>query len=168
MSTDRRAEDRAGYPPPAVTAAVLAILAVVLGVVAVGAIVDTSARATETVTAVEVTVLHERTEEQTTIGRRGSITAPYRVVAVELPSGGLAELRSDDLEVGSTATVYRTESGRIVEAPPPPPGALEWGLCTAAAAAAVVLAIAAIRAAGRARRKPSGSEPPARPRHPLA
>ena len=85
MSTvERRADERAGYPPPALTVAVLALLAVVLAVVAVGAIVDTSARVTAAYTAVEVDVVDDRLDDRTTVGRSGSITAPYRVVTVEL------------------------------------------------------------------------------------
>ena len=50
-------------------------------------------------------MIDEHVEERTVVGRRGSTSAPFRIVSVELPDGGLAELHSDDLQVGTTGTV---------------------------------------------------------------
>lgn len=152
-TAERRTEDRAGYPPPAVTAAVLALIAVVLGVCAVIALSETSARALASYTPVEATVVDERTEERLVADRRGSSREAFRVVSVELPGGARADLRSEELVVGTTATVYRSDSGAVYETPPVPPGLLEWALCAAVVAAAVLLALAAVRFA--LRRRPS-------------
>jgi hypothetical protein len=146
--TDRRA----GYPPPALTAIVLAIIAVVLGVCAVIAISDTSARAFASYTSVEVLIVDEHTEEGLVADRRGSIRVPFRVVSVELPDGARADLRSDTLAVGTTSTVYRSDSGAVFETPPARPGFLEWALCAAIMAAAVALAVVATRGVLRLRR----------------
>ncbi|HET8778978.1 MAG TPA: hypothetical protein VFM66_02810 [Agromyces sp.] len=152
-TAERRIDDRAGYPPPAVTAAVLAVIAVVLGVCAVVAIGETSARALESYTPVEATIVDERTEEALVADRRGSSRGAYRVVSVELPDGARADLRSEELVVGTTATVYRSDSGAVYETPPARPGLVEWGVCAAIVAAAVLLAVASVRFA--LRRRPS-------------
>ena len=104
MATVRRAtDDRAGYPPPALTALVLALFAVALAVCAVMMIGETSAGALASYTPVEATVVDEHTEERLVADRRGSSTEPFRVVSVELPDGVRADVRSDDLVVGATA-----------------------------------------------------------------
>ncbi|MDQ2661384.1 MAG: hypothetical protein M3Y52_05875 [Actinomycetota bacterium] len=144
-TTERRNGDRAGYPPPAVTAAVLALIAVVLGVCAAIALSETSARAFASYSPVEATVVDERTEEGLVADRRGNSLEAFRVVRVELPDGALADLRSEDLAVGTTATIYRSNSGAVYETPPGPPGPLEWALCAAIVAAAIVLAVASVR-----------------------
>ena len=144
-TAERRTDDRAGYPPPAVTAAVLALIAVVLGVCAVIALSETSARALASYTPVEATVVDEHTEEALVADRRGSSREAFRVVSVELPGGDRADVRSEELVVGTTATVYRSDSGMVFETPPAPPGLLEWALCAAIVTAAIVLAIAAVR-----------------------
>ncbi|GAA1747780.1 hypothetical protein GCM10009747_01120 [Agromyces humatus] len=144
-SAQRRPVDRAGYPPPALTAAVLALFAVVLAVCAVVAIGETTARAFTSYTPVEATVVDERTEEALVADRRGSNRVPFRVVSVELPDGIRAEMHSDDLVVGATATVYRGDSGAVFETPPARPTVLEWALCAAIVAAAVVLAVFSVR-----------------------
>lgn len=141
----RRAGDRAGYPPPALTAAVLALMAVVLAAWAVTVIGETSARAVASYTPVEATVVDVRIEERLVGDRRGPRPAPFRVVVVELADGSRADVRSEDLAVGAIVTVYRSDAGAVFEVPPAPPGPLEWGLCTAIVLAAVVLAVAAVR-----------------------
>ena len=148
---ERRTADRDGYPPPALTAAVLALIALVLAIWAVAAIAETSTRATERFAPVAATVVDERTEMRLVADRRGSTLEPFRVVTVELPDGTGAEVRSDDLTVGATATVYRSDAGAVFETPPAPPGPLEWTLCAALAAAATVVAVAAVRCVRRLR-----------------
>ncbi|MEV1130950.1 hypothetical protein [Agromyces sp. NPDC049794] len=152
-----RTDERAGYPPPALTAAVVGLLAVVLAVCAVIAIMETSARARASYTPVEVTVVDEHTEERVVADRRGSIREPTRVVSVELPDGARTDLRSDDLAVGTTATVYRADSGGVFETPPARPGLFEWSLCAATVAATVGLAVASIRSIRRVLRSRSPS-----------
>jgi hypothetical protein len=151
MTDDRRSDDRAGYPPPAVTAAVLAIAAVVFAVVAVVMIVETSSRAFASYTPLQATVVDEHSEQLMVADRRGNRTETVRVVTVELPDGALTDLRSEDLEIGSTATVYLDGSGAAYETPPEPPGVLEWVLCAAAVAASVALAVLAVRSVRRVR-----------------
>ncbi|GAA1802187.1 hypothetical protein [Agromyces neolithicus] len=151
-ATERRAAERAGYPPRALTAAVLALIGIVLAVWAVAAVGETSARALATYTPVEVTVVDERTEERLVADRRGSSHATIRVVSVELPDGVRADLRSDDLAVGAAATVYLSDSDAVFATPPARPGVLEWTLCAALVAAAVVLAVASVRLMLRLRR----------------
>lgn len=145
MAAERRTDDRAGYPPPALTAAVLACIALALAILAIVAIGATSARALASYAPVEATVVDERTEQAIVADRRGNRVATYRVVSVELADGERADLRSDDLAVGATATVYRSDSGIVFETPPAPPGLLEWALCAATVAAAVLLAIMSVR-----------------------
>ncbi|WP_173922096.1 hypothetical protein [Agromyces sp. Marseille-P2726] len=152
MTADHRTREPAGYPPPAVTATVLAIMAAVLGVLAVVAIIQTSARATATYPPVEATVVAEHTEQAMVADRRGNGLESFRVVTVELPDGASADLRSDDLVVGDTATVYGSESGAVFETPPPKPGPFDWALCVAIVAAAGVLTVAAVRSVMRLRR----------------
>ncbi len=153
MTTDdRRTDERAGYPPPALTAAVLALIAVVLGVCAVVALAETSARVLATYSPVEATVVDERAEQRVVADRRGSTRDSFRVVSVELPDGARVDLRSDDLAVGTTATVYRSDAGAVFEAPPAPPGILEWALCAAVSAIAIMLAIVSARLMLRLRR----------------
>lgn len=152
---ERRDDARDGYPPPAVTAAVLALIAVALAVWAVAVIGETSARALASYTPVEATVVDERTEMRLVADRRGSSPRPFRVVTVELHDGSHADVRSDDLTVGATATVYRSDSGAVFETPPARPGPLEWILCAAIVAAAVVLAFASARGVLRRPRSPS-------------
>jgi hypothetical protein len=152
MTAERRTDDRAGLPPPAVTATVLAIIAAVLAVVAVVAIVQTSARAFATYAPIEVTVVDEHGEQAMVADRRGSSPEMFRVVTVELPDGARADLRSDDLAVGATATVYRSESGAVFESPPAAPGFFDWFLCAAIVAAAIVLTVATVRSVMRLRR----------------
>jgi len=151
-TADRRTDDRAGYPPPALTAAVLALIAVALGVCAVVAFAETSARAFASYTPVEAMVVDEHDEERVVADRRGSTRESFRVVSVELPDGARADLRSDDLAVGTTATVYRSDSGAVFEAPPAPPGILEWALCAAVSVTAIMLAIVSARLMLRLRR----------------
>lgn len=147
----RRTDDRAGYPPPALTAAVLALITVALAVCAVVVIGETSARALASYTPVEATVVDEHTEEALVADRRGSSRVPFRVVSVELPDGIRADVRSDDLEVGATATVYRSDSGAVFETPPARPTLLEWALCAAIVVATVVMAIVTVRCVLRLR-----------------
>ncbi|MFE6963555.1 hypothetical protein ACFVAJ_00490 [Agromyces sp. NPDC057679] len=154
MSAEPRTVDRTGYPPPALTVAVLAVIAVALAVLAALALGDTAARASASYTPLEATVVDERIEEQTFAVRTGSRTATFRVVSVELPDGARADVRSDDLAVGASATVYLSATGAVFEHPPEPPGAFEWTLCAAAVAAAVVLAGLAVRSALRLRSRP--------------
>ena len=153
MATVRRStDDRAGYPPPALTALVLALFAIALAVCAVMVIGETSARALASYTAVEATVVDEHTEDRLVADRRGSSAEPFRVVSVELPDGVRADVRSDDLVVGATASVYRSDSGAVFETQPARPGVLEWALCAATVAAAVVLAVLSVRCVLRLRR----------------
>ena len=151
-TVQRPTDDRAGYPPPALTALVLALFAVAFAVCAVVVIGETSARALASYTPVEATVVDEHTEERLVADRRGSSNEPFRVVSVELPDGVRADVRSDDLIVGATAAVYRSDSGAVFETPPPRPGLLEWALCAATVAAAVVLAAVSVRCVLRLRR----------------
>ena len=144
-TAERRDDERDGYPPPALTAAVLALIAVVLAVWAVAVVGETTARALASYAPVEATVVDERLEERLVADRRGSIPRPFRVVIIELPDGTRADLRSDDLTVGASATVYRSDSGAIFETPPARPGPLEWTLCAAMVAAVIVLALASVR-----------------------
>ena len=150
-SAERPTDDRDGYPPPALTAAVLALIAVVLAVWAVAAIGEISDRASASFTPVEASVVDEHTDERLVADRRGSRPELFRIVTVELADGTRADLRSDALPVGVTATVYRSDDGAVFETPPPPPGPLEWSLSAALASAAVVLAFAAVRGARRLR-----------------
>jgi hypothetical protein len=130
---------------------VLALIAVDFAVWAVVVLGENSARALATYMPLEVTVVDEHSEERLVADRRGSSSEPLRVVSVELPDGDRADLRSNDLAVGATATVYRSDSGAVFETPPPPPGPLEWALGAAIMAAAVVLAIVSVRCALRLR-----------------
>jgi hypothetical protein len=150
-SAERRTDDRGGYPPPALTAIVLGLIAVILAIWAVAVIGETAARAFATYAPVEATVVDERTEMRLVADRRGSSLEPFRVVTVELPDGVRAELRSDDLTVGAIGTVYRNGAGAVFEIPPAPPGPLEWGLSAAIVAAAVGLAIVSLRVTRRLR-----------------
>ena len=155
MSTDRPTDGRReGYPPPVLTAAVLALGAIVLALLAVFAITDTSARALTTYDPVEATVVDAHDEERLVADRRGSRTEDVRVVSVQLPDGTRADLRSEDLVVGTAVRVHVGDSGAVFEAPPPRPGLLEWSLCAATAGAAVVLATVSIRSALRLRTAP--------------
>ena len=151
MTAEPRTDDRTGYPPPAVTAAVLAIAAFVFAVVAVVMIVETSSRAFASYTPMQATVVDEHSEQLMVADRRGNRTETVRVVTVELPDGALTDLRSEDLAVGSTATVYLDGSGAAYETPPEPPGVLEWVLCVAAVGASIVLAVLAVRSVRRVR-----------------
>jgi hypothetical protein len=150
-SAERRTDDRDGYPPPALTAAVLGIITVILSIWAVAAIGETSTRAFATYAPVEVTVVDERTEMRFFADRLGGRLEPFRVVTVELADDVRVDVRSDDLTVGATATVYRDDAGAVVEIPPVPPGPLEWGLSAAIVAVAVVLAVVTVRSARRLR-----------------
>jgi hypothetical protein len=150
-SPRRRTDHRPGYPPPALTAAVLALITVVLALWAVAVIGETSARALATYTPVEATVVDEHTEMRLVADRRGSRPEPFRVVTVQLADGGRADLRSDDLVVGASATVYRSDSGAVFESPPARPGLLEWSLCAGVVAAAVVMALVSVRVVLRLR-----------------
>ena len=141
----RRTDDRAGYPPPALTAAVLALITGALAVCAVVVIGETTARALASYTPIEATVVEEHTEEALVADRRGSSRVPFRVVSVELPDGIRADVRSDDLDVGATATVYLSDSGAVFETPPARPAFLEWALCAAIVAVTVVMAIVTVR-----------------------
>ena len=71
---------------------------------------------------------------------------------MELPDGIRAEVRSDGLAVGTTTTVYRSDSGAVFGPHPQRPSLFEWALCAAIAAAAVVLAVATVRGVRRLRR----------------
>ena len=151
-TVQRRTDARAGYPPPALTAVVLALFAIALAVSAVAMIGQSSAGALTSYTPVEVTVVDEHTEERLVADRRGSSNVPFRVVSVELPDGVRADVRSDDLVVGATATVYRSDSGAVFETPPARPGVLEWALCVVTVVAAVVLAALSVRSVLRLHR----------------
>ena len=151
-AVERPTHGGAGNPPPALTALVLALFAVVLAVSAVAVIVDTSARAVASYTPIEAKVVGEHSEDRLVADRRGSSSEPFRVVSVELPGGVRADVRSDDLAVGATATVYLSDSGAVFEAPPARPGALEWTLCAATVAAAIALATLSVRSVLRLRR----------------
>ncbi|WP_353828882.1 hypothetical protein [Agromyces sp. SYSU T0242] len=147
-----RTDDRAGYPPRRLTALVLAVGALALGAAGIGAIGETSGRAalaTEPVTAI---VVDERVDERLVADRRGSRLVPFRIVGVELPDGSLAEVRSDTLAVGSTATVYVGGPGTAFETPPEPPGPLEWTVGAAAIAGGVTLMTGSALALRRSRR----------------
>lgn len=152
----RRTDGGGGYPPPALTAVVLALIAVALAVWAVAAIGETTSRALATYTAVEATVVDERTEQGLVADRRGSRPVAIRVVTVELPDGRRADLRSDDLAVGDLATVHLSDAGAVFETPPPRPGPLEWTLCAAAVGAAILVAFLAARGVSRHPRARSG------------
>ncbi|GGI47906.1 hypothetical protein BCL57_002619 [Agromyces flavus] len=151
-TAERRTDERGGYPPPALTAAVLALIAVVLGVLAVGAIGETAARASATYRPTEAIVVAVHSEEQLVADRRGSRPETVRVVSVEFADGARADVRSEELDVGVTATVYRSDSGAVFETPPPRLGVLEWSLCAAIVAATAVLALATVRVLVRLRR----------------
>jgi hypothetical protein len=151
-ATRQRADQRAGYPPPTLTVAVLALFTLVLAICAVVMITQTTARATAEFTPIEATVVDEHTEELMVADRRGSSNELVRVVTVELPDGVLADVRSGDLAVGDTATVYLGTSGGAFESRPSPPTVLEWALCAAVVAATVVLGVVTFRAARRLRR----------------
>lgn len=153
-ATERRNDDRAGLPPPAVTAAVLALIAVVLTVWAAVAIGETSARALASYTPVEATVVDEHTVDRLVADRRGNSRESVRIVSVELPGGDRADLRSDDLPVGTTTTIYRSDSGEVFEIPPARPSLLEWALCAGILSAAVVLAVVSLRGVLRLRPSP--------------
>jgi hypothetical protein len=131
---------------------VLALFAVAFAVCAGAVIVDTTSRALASYAPVEATVVGEHTGKRLVADRRGSSTEPFRVVSVELPGGVRADVRSDDLVVGATATVYLSNSGAVFEAPPARPGLLEWGLCAATVVAALVLAAVSVRSTLRLRR----------------
>lgn len=148
---ERRIDHRDGYPPPALTAATLALIALALAVWAVAAIGEVSARAVASYVPVQATVVDERVEEGLVADRRGSSRVTFRVVTVELADGVRADVRSDDLMVGDVATLYRSDAGDVFETPPARPGLLEWTLCAAIVAAAVVLAIMSVRCVMRLR-----------------
>ncbi|HEX6955562.1 MAG TPA: hypothetical protein VF156_11835 [Agromyces sp.] len=150
-SAERRTDDRSGYPPPALTAAVLGLIAVILAAWAVAAIAETSVRAFASYTTVTATVIDERTETRLVADRRGSSPEPFRVVTVELTDGARADVPSDDLAIGASLTVHRSGAGAVFETPPARPGLLEWSLCVAIVAAAVALAAMAVRSARRMR-----------------
>ncbi len=144
----------AGNPPPALTAIVLALSAVVLAVCAVGVIIETSSRASTSYAPIEATVVGEHSDHRLVADRRGSSIESVRIVTVELPDEVRADLQSDDLAVGASATVYRSDSGAVFETPPARPGALEWALCAATVAAAITLAALSVRSVLRLRRSP--------------
>ena len=151
-AVERPTHRGAGNPPPALTALVLALFAVVLAVSAVAVIVDTSARAVASYTPIEAKVVGEHSEDRLVADRRGSSSEPFRVVSVELPGGVRADVRSDDLAVGATATVSRSDAGAVFETPPPRPSWLQWALCAATVAAAVVMSVLTVRCVLRLRR----------------
>ena len=72
-------------------------------------------------------------------------------MTVELPDGARADVRSDDLTIGTTATVYRSDSGAVFETSPTRPGPLEWALCAGMVAAAVLVAFVSVRVVLRLR-----------------
>lgn len=150
-SAERRTDDHDGYPPPALTAAVLGLITVILAIWAVAAIGETSTRAFATYAPVEVTVVDERTEMRFFADRLGGRLERFRVVTVELPDGARADVRSEGLIVGEDATVFRSDAGAVFEAAPARPGLLEWALCAAIVAAALALAVVAVRSARRLR-----------------
>jgi|GEM_PF-3445740 len=141
----RRADERAGYPPRWLTAVVLALGAVALGLGAVVAIGETVARAITATSPISATVVGEYSEERFVADRRGSRPVPFRYVIVQLPDGGTADVRSDDLVVGSDATVYRSDSGAVFETPPDAPGPIEWAVCASAVAGALALGAGSVR-----------------------
>ncbi|GAA1056464.1 hypothetical protein GCM10017608_31970 [Agromyces luteolus] len=145
----RPTDERAGYPPRRLTAAVLAIGAIALGALGVVAIVETASRAITSTSPVATTVVGEYTEERLVADRRGSRYAPFRYVIVELPDGTAADVRSDDLDVGADATVYRSDSGAVFETPPSAPGPIEWAVCASAVAGALALGVGSVRAMRR-------------------
>lgn len=148
-STERRTDPRSGYPPPVLTAVVLGLIALILAAWAVAVIAETSARAFASYAPVEAAVVDEHTEMRLVADRRGSSPEPFRVVTVELPDGTRADVPSDDLAVGASVTVYRSDAGAVFETLPARPGLLEWSLCVAIVAAAVALAGLAVRSARR-------------------
>ena len=115
---------------------------------------DTVGRAFASYTPVEASVVDEHTEQRIVADRRGNNTDVVRIVTVELPEGIRADVPSDDLAVGSDATVYLSGSGAVFASPPPPPGVLEWALCALVLTATIVLGVVTVRAAGRLRRAP--------------
>lgn len=143
--SSRRTDDRDGYPPAALTAVVLALIAVALAAWAIAVVGETSARALASYATVEATVVDERIDERLVADRRGSRPAAFRVVTVELPDGIRADVRSDELSVGDLATVYRNDAGAVFATPPPRPGLLEWTLCAAVTAAAILMGFLAAR-----------------------
>ena len=145
-SDEGRTDDRDGYPPPALTAVVLGLIAVILAGWAVAVIGETSTRALATYAPVEATVVDEHTEMRLVADRRGSSPEPFRLVTVELPDGVRADVRSDDLAIGTTTTVYRSDAGAVFETPPARPGLLEWALCVSLVVAALVVAYTSVRA----------------------
>ena len=153
-TVERRRDDRAGYPPPALTVAVLALITLALAVCTVVVIGDTVGRAFASYTPVEASVVDEHTEQRIVADRRGNNTDVVRIVTVELPEGIRADVPSDDLAVGSDATVYLSGSGAVFASPPPPPSVLEWALCALVLTATIVLGVVTVRAAGRLRRAP--------------
>ncbi|WP_430646197.1 hypothetical protein [Agromyces sp. GXS1127] len=142
----RRTDERTGLPPRRITAAVLAIGAVALAITATVAVDETVSRATTSTSPVAAVVVAEHTEERLVADRRGSRSAPFRYVTVELPDGTTADVRSDDLAVGTEAEVYRSDSGAVFETPPEAPGAIEWAVCAGAVAGAIALGAGSVRA----------------------
>ena len=72
--------------------------------------------------------------------------------ASSFPPTGRPNDLAKSVPVGTTATVYRSDSGAVFETPPARPTMLEWALCAVVVAAAVVLAILAVRGMLRLRR----------------
>ena len=95
-TVQRRTEDRAGYPPPALTAVVLALFAIALAVSAVAMIGQTSAGALASYTPVEVT--SSTSTPRSSWSPTGAAAAPSRIRVVPwncpTESGGRAQRRS--------------------------------------------------------------------------
>lgn len=83
-------------------------------------------QASATYDEVTVTATGEHTEKMRQGSRRSARLVDARFVDVQLPDGSTGKVRSDDIQVGSEATVYQAESGKLTESEPDGPGILEW------------------------------------------
>src|SRR5699024_9753851 len=90
---------------------------------------------------VQVTVTEEYQDRVLVGTRRSRHWQDARFVRVELADGEMGSLRSDDLQVGVTAEVYRSgRSGNLYEEEPGGPGVLAWVVAVGMLLAGVIAA----------------------------
>ncbi|CAM3317051.1 hypothetical protein [Stackebrandtia soli] len=103
------------------------LLAFAVGVVGTVFFASTTiSKATASFETVTVTATGEHETSQTVGSRRNRHIEQVRIVEVTLPDGSEGEVRSDTIKVGETATVYRSEEGRLFEEEPEGAGVFDW------------------------------------------
>lgn len=121
--------------------AVVLALALVIGGYGLALLGMNVYKLTESYDSVQVTVTEEYRDRVLVGTRRSRHWQDARFVRAELAGGETGSLRSDDLEVGSTAEVFQsTRSGNLYEEEPGGPGALAWVIAVGVLLAGVLAA----------------------------